>query len=68
MAPFWVFASFVCVYALFWESYELLILALCIDALFGDAQIGVFYTYTLFVASVLVIFFFLKPYIRFYRT
>ncbi len=67
MAPFWVFAVLTFVYALMWQSYELLILALCVDALFGDRSTGIFYQYTLFVAMALVMLFFIKPYIRFYK-
>lgn len=65
--PLWVFIICIIPYALFFTAYELLIVALCIDAQFGEPTAGIWYWYTLSVSSVLIVATYVKPYIRFYQ-
>lgn len=64
--PWWVFACASLVYVLIFTSYELLALAVCIDAIFGDPNVGMWYVYTLTVSLLLVASSFVKPYLRMY--
>ncbi len=65
--PFWFFILYACIYALIYGPLELLVLAVCIDAQFGDVKSGVWYQYTLAVVGILIISVSLKPYLRFYE-
>ena len=64
--PFWAFVLAALVYALVWNAYELLVLALFIDAEFGDRSQSIWYLYTLSVACILTFTLYSKPYLRFY--
>ncbi len=64
--PLPVFVAVAFVYTLFWQSYELCVLAVCIDAQFGDTNIGVWYVYTLATMLILLSVVYLRPYLRFY--
>ncbi len=65
-SPVWVFIAVAIVYALFFKAYELVPLALCIDAQFGDPSRGLWYTYTLSVVLILLVTVYGKSYLRFY--
>jgi hypothetical protein len=65
--PLWLFVILICAYAFLFTPYELIPLAVLIDAEFGDAAQGVWYVYTLATVLVLVCSVYIKPYLRFYR-
>jgi len=65
--PMWSFLVLAVLYGLVWTPYELLILALCIDAQFGDQQLGVWYWYTLWISCILVFSVYIRPHVRFYH-
>jgi len=65
--PLWIVVPIVCLYALVFTGYELLILAVCMDAQFGDMRHGIWYMYTLFVSVVLLCAIKIKPHLRFYN-
>lgn len=64
-SPFWVFAIFSFIYACIWTPYELLVLAVCIDAQFNNSTVSV-YLYTLTVSVFLIMSVYIKPFLRFY--
>ena len=64
--PFWIFVCLAFLYALVWIPYELLALALAVDAQFGDASMSIGYAYTLASALALVLAVYTRPYLRFY--
>lgn len=61
--PMWVFIFTVLFYSLLFGPYEVLILAVCIDAQFGNAE-GVWYLYTVFTSGVTLAIVFIRPYVR----
>jgi hypothetical protein len=65
--PLWVFIVGTILYALMYVPYEILFLALCIDAQFGDPSRGLWFLYTLSTAVILVASVFIKPQLRFYK-
>ncbi len=65
--PYWVFVPVAFVYALMCTPYELLIIAVCVDAQFGDMNGGVWYLYTLTIAVILIVTTSIKPYFQFYK-
>ncbi len=65
--PLWSFVGIAFVYALLYTPYELLILAVCIDAQFGDPYRGLWFLYTLSASGIVLITVRLKPQLRFYR-
>jgi hypothetical protein len=65
--PLWAFVIAASIYALLYTPYELLVLAVCIDAQFGDPSRGLWFLYTLCVAGVLLGSVFIKPQLRFYK-
>lgn len=67
MTPLWFFAACVFFYALARPGYELLFIAVLIDAQFGLAHPGFQFTYTVLTAGILVVLAFLKPQLSFYR-
>ena len=67
LLPFWAFAAAACVYAVLFGPYELLILAVIIDAQFGEFSRGAWYSYTLLCSVVLVVVTCARPYLRFYE-
>lgn len=64
--PFWFFLPLAVAYALCFSAYELLIVAVFIDAQFGDTERSLWFLYTLSVAVILIVTTALKPYLRFY--
>lgn len=64
--PLWAFACAAFVYALVYTPYEILILAMCIDAQFGDPQSGLWFLYTLTSSCILIVTVYLKPQLRLY--
>jgi hypothetical protein len=64
--PVWAFGIAALMYALFYTPYEILILALCIDAQFGDPHQGFWFIYTTMSACILLSSIFIKPQLRFY--
>ncbi len=66
--PFWYVVPFIFIYSFFFTPYELLILAVCIDAEFGNGETLSGYSYTLTVALAFVLTSFSKPYLRFYTS
>ncbi len=64
-APFWAFVILAFLYASVWTPYELLVLAVCIDAQFSNATVSV-YWYTLTVSIFLIMSVYVKPFLRFY--
>lgn len=64
--PVWVFVAGAFLYALLYTPYEILILAVCIDAQFGDPTRGLWFLYTLSASSAVLITVLLKPQLRFY--
>ena len=60
--PFWCFAVLSFVYTCVWLPYELLILAVLIDAQFGSA-----YAYTLAISIFILASIYTKPFLRFYK-
>lgn len=65
--PVWAFVVGAILYALVYTPYEILILALCIDAQFGDPSRGLWFLYTLSTAVILLATVFIKPQLRFYK-
>ncbi len=65
--PFWFFVPVAFIYALMFRPIEVLILAVCIDAQFGDVEGGIWYAYTLAGAGILIVTASMKPYLRFYE-
>lgn len=65
--PLWVFALGAFVYALLYTPYEILILAVCVDAQFGDPSRGMWFLYTLSAAGIVLTTVYIKPQLRFYR-
>jgi hypothetical protein len=64
--PLWAFAIGVVCYALAFEPYELIVLAVCIDAQFGDATQSIWYLYTAITVSISTVVMFTRPYLRMY--
>ncbi len=64
--PLWVFVCFALLYAFVFAPYELLILAVCIDAQFGDTARGVWFVYTGIAALVTLAVMAARPLLRFY--
>lgn len=64
--PFWVFALLAFFYACVWTPYELLAIAVLIDAQFGNPELGSAYIYTLVVSMFFVAGTYIKPLLRFY--
>lgn len=63
--PFWVFIVGTIMYGIFFAPYELLILAVCVDAVFGEQSSGnVWYLYTLSASIVVFCIACIKPYMR----
>lgn len=65
--PFWFFLLIACVYALLFTSYELLILAVLVDAQFGNREEGIWFIYTLATSIIVILSAYLKPHLRFYK-
>jgi hypothetical protein len=65
--PVWLFALLTLVYAFLFSPYEVLVLAVLVDAQFGDVGLPVWYAYTLVASLVLLFVVYLKPYLRFYK-
>ena len=63
--PFWYFVPLASLYAFFFSPYELLIVAVLVDAGFGDEKTLMGYYYTLAVSFILILTTFMKPYLRF---
>lgn len=66
MLPVWLFAIAACAYAFLFGPYELLFIAVCIDALFGGVGIGDGYIYTTITSAIIFMAIFLRPYLSFY--
>lgn len=67
--PFWIFVAAACLYMLVVESpYEVLILAVCIDAAYSDPGRLVWYAYTLMTGILMIGTAMLRPYFTFYKT
>lgn len=66
--PYWVFAILALVYACIWTPYELVILAVCIDAEFGRPELGIAYMYTLTVGILSILGIYIKPLFKFYKS
>lgn len=64
--PFWVFVITGFTYALFFHSFELCIIAVCIDAQFGNPEHGIWYLYTLSALIIFITMMYVKPRLRFY--
>ncbi len=63
--PFWVFVVGAIMYGIFFTPYELLILAVCVDAVFGEQASGnVWYLYTLLTSIIVFCIACIKPYVR----
>ncbi len=62
--PFWVFVVASCIYTFFFQSFELLIIAFCIDAQFGDQNQNIWYMYTLVTFCILACMLYIKPHLR----
>jgi hypothetical protein len=67
LLPFWYFVPFVLLYAFFYTPYELLVLGVCIDSVFGDTALFTGYAYTITVALTLLLITALKPHLKFYN-
>jgi hypothetical protein len=63
--PFWMFGILAFFYACVWTPYELLIIAMCIDAQFGNPELHA-YWYTITVSIFLIMSVYIKPFLRFY--
>ncbi|HEU4677519.1 MAG TPA: hypothetical protein VFS75_02265 [Candidatus Paceibacterota bacterium] len=63
--PLWLFALGAVAYAFTFRAYELLVLAVLIDAEFGEPGTGA-YRYTASVAIALLFAALVRPYLRFY--
>lgn len=66
-SPLGVFALAVFVYACFYEPYEMLIVSVCVDAFFGDANTDALYEYTFVTGCILLLAVFVRPHLRFYN-
>lgn len=66
-APFPVFVLFALGYIVFWQGYELLVLAALIDLQFGSGGALYGYLYTVTVGTILLGAILLKPHLRFYQ-
>ncbi len=64
--PLWVFVCFALLYAFVFAPYELLVLAVCIDAQFGDTARDVWYMYTGVAALATLAVMAARPLLRFY--
>jgi hypothetical protein len=53
------------IYAFFWDGYELLVVGIVVDSVFGPT--GTSFEYTLSLGSLLIVFAFLRPYISWYN-
>lgn len=65
--PFWCFAILACIYTCVWLPYELLIIAVLVDAQFGSAPFATSYLYTLTTSIFIVTSIYAKPFLRFYK-
>lgn len=65
--PLWAFIIGAFLYALIYTPYEILVLAVCVDAQFGDPGRGVWFLYTLSTSVILLATVFIKPQLRFYQ-
>lgn len=65
--PFWVSVCFMLLYAYVYSAYELLLIAVLIDAQFGSAENGLWYLYTLSASFILILTVYTKPHLRFYQ-
>ena len=65
--PLWAFILGAFLYALLYTPFEILILAVCIDAQFGDPSRGAWFLYTLSAGCVVLITVYIKPQLRFYQ-
>lgn len=64
--PFWIFALLAFFYACVWTPYELLVIAVLIDAQFGNSELGISCMYTLVASIFFVAGTYIKPLLRFY--
>jgi hypothetical protein len=64
--PLWSFLILVMVYSLFFPSGILLVVAVCIDAFFGNPDIGFSYIYTVGTSGILVCISLVKPHLALY--
>lgn len=64
--PVWIFGPLAVIYALAFSGYELLVIALLVDAQFGDTSRTLWYGYTLMVSVILLAAVAAKPYLKFY--
>lgn len=65
--PTWVYVIAALVYALYFTAYELIILALCIDAYYGNFGISLVPYYVLATSVCLVCIEWVKPHISVYN-
>ena len=65
--PLWVFICVIPVYAFAFSPYELLVLAVCVDAQFGNVTQEVWYVYTTIVSLVTVLTMSIRPLLHFYK-
>ena len=66
-SPIWLFALLAVSYVFVYNApYEVLILSVCIDAIFGNPNSGMWFTYSLIVSVAIIVTSVIKPYIRFY--
>jgi hypothetical protein len=63
--PFWLFCMASIGYAFFFTPYELLVLAMGIDAFFGDTAHGSWFMYTLAISIIFLSTYYIKPYFIF---
>jgi hypothetical protein len=67
VAPTWVFVISALVYALYFTAYELILLALCIDAYYGNFSITIVPYYVLITSASLIFIEWVKPHISVYN-
>ncbi len=66
-APTWVFVIASLLYALYFTAYELIILALCIDAYYGNLGTSFIPYYVLITSASLIFIEWVKPHISVYN-
>ncbi len=65
LTPFPVFLFFALLYIFFWEAYEVIVIGIVIDSVFGTKAISLVYTGS--IGALLLVFTLLRPYLSWYK-
>lgn len=66
LSPLPVFLFFILLYVFLWNGYELLMIGIFVDSVFGTSVTS--FTYTLSIGAVLIFFTLIRPWLSWYTT